>query len=203
MLSDVSWETYECLLNDYLERPGIRFTYDDGRLEILERFFRHEESNRTLELLIWVLAEEIELDIEPVGSTTFKREDLRKGFEPDSCFYTRNIAAVKGKSDLDLMIDPPPDIVIEVDITTESLNKLPILAGLGVPEVWYYKDEKVTIYKLEGGAYLEAEHSPTFPILTSEMATQFLEESAEMKSTDWLRRVREWARGQMKLQSPE
>lgn len=134
------------------------------------------------------------IDIERLGSTTFKRDDLLKGFEPDSCFYIQNAEAIAGKNSIDMAIDPPPDLVIEVDITSDSLDKFPIFAGVGVPEVWRYDQEKVTSHKLEGADYVEAEHSPTFPPLTSELATQFLEESAQMKSTVWLRRVREWAR---------
>ncbi|MGH9835567.1 MAG: Uma2 family endonuclease [Blastocatellia bacterium] len=203
VLPSVSWETYERLLADHPEPASVRFSYDSGKLEIKVLSLRHENPNRKLARLIEVLAEEMEQDIEPAGSTTFQREDLRKGFEPDSCFYIQNAEAIRGKEKIDLKIDPPPDLVIEIDISSDSLDKFPIFASIGVPEVWRYDNGKVTIHKLESGAYLEAAHSPTFPILTSEMAALFLEESAQMKSTVWLRRVREWAQEQMKLQSPE
>ena len=104
------------------------------------------------------------------------------------------------KDKIDLGLDPPPDLVIEADVTSKSLNKFVLFSAMGVPEVWRYDDGQVTIYRLASGAYVETEQSPTFPLLTSEMATQFLAERREMKSTAWLRRVREWAREQ--LQSP-
>ncbi|MCI0391237.1 MAG: Uma2 family endonuclease [Acidobacteria bacterium] len=197
VLPNVSWETYERLLAEIQDSANVRLAYDEGMLEIKMLSAGHERPNRTLALLIEVLAEEMNIDIERLGSTTFKRDDLLKGFEPDSCFYIQNAEAIAGKDSIDLAIDPPPDLVIEVDISSGSLDKFPIFAGVGVPEVWRYDQEKVTFHKLEGAGYVEDEHSLTFPPLTSELATQFLEESVQMKSTAWLRRVREWARAQL------
>jgi Uma2 family endonuclease len=197
VLRNVSWETFERLLADHEDSAGVRLYYNNGMLEIKAPSAKHEEPNRTLAQLIEVLAEEMNLDLRRLGSTTFKRYDLLKGFEPDSSFYIQNAEAITGKATIDLAMDPPPDIIIEVDITSDSLDKFPIFAGLGIPEVWHYNDETVTIYKLEGDHYVKADYSPTFPPLTSELATQFLEESAQIKSTTWLRRVREWARAQL------
>lgn len=200
LLPHVSWETYASLLADYDDQAGPRFTYDSGILEIKMLSISHEEPNRTLAQLVEFLALELDLDLRRLGSTTFLREDLLKGFEPDSCFYIRNVGAIAGKDKLDLNIDPPPDLVIEVDVTSGSMNKFPIFAALGVPEVWRYKNSQVTIYKLEGESYEKAERSIAIPILTSEMATLFLSESREMRSTAWFRRVREWAREQLDAQ---
>jgi Uma2 family endonuclease len=198
VLRNVSWETFERLLADHEDSAGVRLYYDNGMLEIKAPSAKHKEPNRTLAQLVEVLAEEMNLDLRRLGSTTFKRYDLLKGFEPDSSFYIQNVEAIAGKATIDLIIDPPPDIVIEVDITSDSLDKFPIFAGLGIPEVWHYDNEMVTIYTLEGDHYVKAKYSPTFTPLTNELATQFLEESAQMKSTAWLRRVREWARAQLK-----
>lgn len=196
LLRHVSWQTYESLLADYEDQAGPRFSYDNGMLEIKMPSVIHEKANRTLAQLVDVLAEELNIDLERLGSTTFKRKDLLKGFEPDSCFYIQNAGAIFGKDDLDLMVDPPPDLVIEADVTSESLNKFVLFSALGVPEVWRYDDGQVTMYQLEDGSYVETGQSLAFPLLTSEMATQFLSESLEMKSTAWFRRVREWAREQ-------
>jgi Uma2 family endonuclease len=125
---------------------------------------------------------------------------LAKGFEPDSCFYIQNAPAIRGKKKLDLKQDPPPDLVIEVDITSDSLDKFPIFAGLGIPEVWRFDNGTVTIHKLEGSSYSKAGHSLAFPPLTSEIATQFLAESETMRSPDWSRHVREWVRSQSAIQ---
>jgi Uma2 family endonuclease len=182
VLRNTSWETFEQLLADNQDSAGVRLYYDNGMLEIKAPSAKHEKPNRTLALLIEELAVELDLDLELLGSTTYKRDDLLKGFEPDSSFYIQNAEAVRGKDEIDLVTDPPPDLVIEVDITSYSLNKFPIFAGLGIPEVWRYDNTQVGFYKLEGDSYVKVDHSPAFPMLTSEMATQLLNESAHMKN---------------------
>jgi Uma2 family endonuclease len=196
ILHGVSWETYERLLADFEDSHAAHFAYDQGVLEIMVLSLQHEEPNRTLSLLVEVLAEELGVDVRRLGSTTFKRRDLSKGFEPDSCFYIQNEDRVKGKKEIDLTVDPPPDLLIEIDISSPSLDKLPIYARLGVPEVWRYDGSRVHILQLEVGQYREVEHSIAFPLLTSTDATQFLEKSLELRSTAWLRQVREWVRQQ-------
>jgi Uma2 family endonuclease len=194
ILRGVSWQTYERLLAEHVEQSGIRFTYSDGILEIMVLSGRHEKPNRTLALLVEVLAEELQMDVERFGSTTFKRADLSKGFEPDSCFYIQHLGAIHGQEEIDLTLDPPPDLVIEIDITSPSLNKLPLYAAVGVPEVWRYDGEHVFILRLEGQQYREAPHSAAFPLLTSAMATRLLMDSTQMRSTVWLRQLRDWVR---------
>jgi len=198
ILEGVSWETYERLLAEHPESCGTRFIYDRGMLEIMVVSARHERPNRTLALLVEVLAEEWDLDIEWLGSTTFKRKDLLKGFEPDSCFYIKNADAIREKEKLDLRVDPPPDLVIEIDITSLSLDRFPIFAAVGVPEVWRYDGEQVGMFRLRGKRYVKAQRSANFPRLTGEAATRFLRERKELKSTAWLRRLRAWARTQGK-----
>ncbi len=194
ILENISWNLYEQLLAEHGDSVGTRFTYDNGDLEIMVVSAEHERFNRTLALLVDLIAAELDINVDRVGSNTFKRADLLKGFEPDSCFYTQHHAHVKGKKRLDLSVDPPPDLVIEVDVTSPSLPRFPIFAGVGVPEVWRYDGERVWFFKLEGEKYAEVEHSPALPPLTSDVATRFLKENEEMDSTDWLRRVRGWAR---------
>ncbi len=149
--------------------------------------------------LIDVLALEFDIDIRNLGSTTFKREDLSRGFEPDTCFYIQRVAQIRGKDDIDLTVDPPPDLVIEVDITHLSLNKLPLYAAIGVTEVWRYDGASVTIYTLAQDAYTSSETSHVLPSVTSAVLTQFIAESRELRRPDWLRRVREWAQSQAAL----
>ncbi len=197
ILHGVSWATYERLLADFQDSHAAHFAYDRGVLEIMAPSFKHETVNRTLAAFIEMLAEGMEVDVVNAGSTTFKREDLLKGFEPDTCFYMQNAEHIRAKEEIDLAIDPPPDLVIEVDITSPSLNKLPIYAAVGVPEVWRCDGREVTIYKLlENGQYQLQEASVAFPSLTSKIITQFVEDSQTMKRTVWIRRVREWAQQQ-------
>ena len=193
-LRGISWQTYNRILAEHGEKGGTRFTYDEGVLEIMVLSSRHEEPNRTLALLVEVLAEEMNIDLRRFGSTTFRRQDLQKGFEPDSCFYIQNAQAVRGKAEVDLASDPPPDLIIEVDITSESLDRLPIFAAVGVPELWHSDGASVSLFRLEGGEYKITSHSLAFPHLSDEVATRFLADSRDVPSTAWLRRVREWAR---------
>lgn len=194
ILGGVSWKSYESLLFDHLDSAGPRFAYDDGELEIKILSVRHEHPNRTLALTAEVIAEELKIDVKCLGSMTCKREDLLKGFEPDSCFYIQNLDKVFGKKEFDFTIDPPPDLVIEIDITSPSLPKFPIFAAFGVPEVWRYDGERVEIFRLNDGDYEAVERSIALPILTGDALTRFLHDSAEMKSTAWLRALRAWAR---------
>jgi len=195
VLLNVSWETYERILAEHPDAAGPRFTYSEGVLEIMVLSATHEEPNRTLAALVEALAEDFGRNVRRLGSTTFKRASLHKGFESDSAFYIARAAAMAGR-EIDPAIDPPPDLIIEVDVTSASLHRFPIFAAFGVPEVWRYDGSQVTFWRLEGGRYVEAASSTAFPPLTAAVATRFLDESRSMGSTEWLRRVREWARGQ-------
>jgi Uma2 family endonuclease len=194
ILHGVSWETYEQLLSDFQDSHAAHFTYDRGVLEIMVLSFKHETVNRTLAHLVSVIAEELQIDTISAGSTTFKRQDLAKGFEPDSCFYIQNEGRISGKAEIDLDTDPPPDLIIEIDISSSSLNKFPVYAHIGVPEVWRYDGTRVVFFVLAGENYEAAEESRAFPVLTSAMATELLDASAEVKSTAWVHRVRQWVR---------
>jgi Uma2 family endonuclease len=196
VLHNISWETYERLLADHLDSGSPRFAYDRGELEIMVVSARHERPNRLIAHLVEVVAEEIDLDLENLGSTTFKREDLQRGFEPDSCFYIQNEGRVRGKQEIDPNLDPPPDLVIEVDITSPSLDRFPIYAHFGVPEVWRYDGERVMIYELRDDEYVGIAGSIALPRLTSAILTRFVDEGLKMRRMAWVRSVRDWARGQ-------
>jgi len=193
MLTGVSWETYERLLAEHQEAAGTRFIYDRGNLEIMVLSARHEQPNRILALLVDLIALELGIRVCAVGSLTFRREDLEKGFEPDSAFYVARANAVEGR-EVDPAVDPPPDLIIEVDVTRESLDRFPIFAAFGVPEVWRYDGSRVAIYRLEGSRYLETTSSFALPPLTAEVITRFLDERRRTDSLEWARRVRHWAR---------
>jgi Uma2 family endonuclease len=141
------------------------------------------------------VAEELNIEAEDLGSTTFRREDLERGFEPDSCFYIRNAAGVRGKKRIDLGADPPPDLIIEIDITSPSLAKLPLFAKAGVPEVWRFDGNRLAIYELIGDEYLERDASVAFPAVTSADVTAFIKDSETMERPEWVRKLRGWARG--------
>jgi len=156
---------------------------------------RHEEPNRDLAMLVQLVAVELDIDFHQLGSTTFKREHLQKGFEPDSAFYFARVSETEGR-ELDAEIDPPSGF----DHRDRRDQPLPEpfshFAAFGVPEVWRYHRSRVTFYRLEGGRYVETLSSTALSPLTAEVATRFLEERLRMRSPQWVRHVREWARQQ-------
>ena len=193
VLHNIGWNTYERLLADHQNNSAPRFTYDRGELEIMSPSPEHEKVNRRIAQLVLAVAEELGTEAGDLGSTTFRREDIERGFEPDSCFYIQNEERIRGKDRIDLSTDPPPDLVIEIDITSPSFSKLPIYAQMGVPEVWRYDGERMTILVLEGSDYVETTESIVLPPVTSTDLTRFVEQSKSTRRTDWLRGVREWA----------
>ena len=197
LLRNVSWETYERLMDEREERRVPRFFYDRGVMEISSPSKEHETVARVVALLVEELAVEWDLDLESAGSTTFRREDLARGFEPDECFYFTNIEAVRGKRDVNLNAgDPPPDLVFEADVTNPSLNKLPIYARLGVAEVWRYDGGRLEILSRNsaGDGYEVVAGSAFLPLLTSTDLTRFVQEGLTTRRPTWVRGVREWAR---------
>lgn len=197
LLHYVGWETYERLIDEREERSVPRFFYDQGELEILSPSFEHDRISRVVALLAELVAAEIGLDLESAGSTTFKSEAFKRGFEPDECFYfSNNAEGVRGKKSIDLDAgDPPPDLVVEIDLTNPSLNKLPIYAHLGVAEVWRFAGGKPKILALDelGQGYGATERSGLLPILTSDTLARLVGEGLKMRRPDWVRRVRQWA----------
>ncbi len=190
VLSNVSWDTYERLLKDLENSSTPHLTFSEGVLEIMSPRREHEECNRNLALMVEIFAEEFEIEIANLGSTTFKREDLERGFEADSCFYIQNEARMRGKRDIDAAVDPPPDLVVEIDLTSDSIDKFPIFAKFNVPEVWRYSKGQVTICTLEGDKYQQQPASCALPLLTASDLTALLKSSASMKRTEWLHHLR-------------
>jgi Uma2 family endonuclease len=129
-----------------------------------------------------------------VGSMTFKRQDLQQGFEPDSSFYIQNEERVRDRTQIDLTVDPPPDLVIEIEITRPAIAKLPIYAAMGVPEIWRWDGERITILQLASSEYDEAPASTALPSLTSAVLNRFMAESRTLRRTVWIQQLREWAR---------
>lgn len=195
LLRNVSWETYESLLADHENSSAPRFTYDRGTLEIMSPSPEHEAANRRIASLILAIMDEMAVDAEDFGSTTFRREDLERGFEPDTCFYVEeNAERMRGKKRLDLSADPPPDLVLEIDITSPSINKFPIYARLGVPEVWRYDVRRLEISLLEGEGYKAVSESSALSGFTGKALSKLIEDGKSMKRFEWIKKVREAAR---------
>jgi Uma2 family endonuclease len=196
VLQDVPWEAYEQLLEDLRDRSGVRVTYDQGRVEIMSPLRRHEKYKEFIGDLIRALADELDISIESSGSMTWKRKKDAKGAEPDLSFHIANAERVVGKDELDLSVDPAPDLVVEIDITNESLSKFAIYATFGVPEIWRYVDRQksVAMYELRNNAYMEIEASRSFPMLTPELLARFIEQSHTEGQKKALDAFRRWLR---------
>ncbi|WP_445248041.1 Uma2 family endonuclease [Microcoleus sp. OTE_8_concoct_300] len=197
LLKNISWQTYESLVNELAEQPGIRLTYDRGNLEIMTPSAPHEGSKKILGRFVESVSEELNIEIRSLGSLTCRREDLARGLEPDQCYYIENEDVVWDKQQIDLNQDPPPDLVVEIDVTSSSIDRLSLYASLGVPEVWRYDGNRLIIYQLEAQEYTERDVSPTFPFLSQVEMLRFLELRRTTKENALIRLFREWVRSQI------
>jgi Uma2 family endonuclease len=178
VLRDLSWEAYLQILNALPQSRGARLTYDDGVLEITVPSETHEFSGRLIECFIRTLVELMGLRIKTMGSTTMNYPHLKKGAEPDNAYYIQNQPLVKGR-EVDFKQDPPPDLVVEVDITHTDIAKNQFYASLRVPEFWRFNGQIWRVYQLQEGVYVEVEVSPTFPRVPKERLYAFLDEAKE------------------------
>ena len=193
-IGDATWEDYEEFLHELGPSYPQRIFYDNGRMEIMPPTFNHDHPISGIHNLIVVLRDELDIDIEPSGSTTLRARLKSAGAEPDDAFYVQNAARIIGKTDLDLTKDPPPDIVVEVDRTSSSLNRFAIYARLGVPEIWRLHGETVKFHLLENDAYTESSHSRAFPFVTSDAFSRFLAQSLKEGERLAAKAFRAWVR---------
>ncbi|MEM8637289.1 MAG: Uma2 family endonuclease [Cyanobacteria bacterium P01_G01_bin.54] len=197
VLSNISWQQFEDLLAMLGDQRSSRLAYDSGYLEIMTPLPEHEYYRDVIGDAVKDMGDELDLDYESYGSTTWRKKLKQAGVEPDNCFYFQNEALVRGKLEFDLAIDPPPDLALEVDLTNKSLNRFPIYARLGVPELWCYDDGVLTIYQLQQGEYCEVEKSSIFPQLVVRALPQLIE-AHRLEGRRALRRaVRDWVKGQV------
>jgi len=198
ILSNVSWQTFEQLLKELGDKRATRLAYNEGLLEIMTPLGRHENNNRFIDDLIRAIADELNLNLKKFGSLTLKREKKLKGAEPDSCYYLQNEPLVRSKQEIDLDNDPPPDLVLEIDITSGSLDKRPIYAAIGVPEFWRYDGNKLEVFVLHPSNrdYQQVNQSSTFPWMSLDVIPRFIRQSLVDGETATLRAFRAWVREQ-------
>lgn len=194
VIHDVSWEEYEELLAELGAGYAVRIAYTEGELELMSPLYRHEKYKDLINSMVRILTMEMGLEMESAGSTTLKLNRVRRGAEPDTCFYIQNAAHLLGRDQLDLRFDPPPDIVFEVDITSKSTSKMKTYARFGVPELWRYDGKTFHIYELIGTDYYERENSFTFPFLRSNDLKAFLERSKIMGQNTLLAEFEAWVK---------
>ncbi len=176
-LRGISWGTYKAVMVEAGGDRAWRITYDHGVLEIRMPLPKHELPKVMLEYFVTTMADELGIEAMGVGALTLEREDLNRAIEPDSCFYIQNESRVRAQDEINLPDDPPPDLVIESDYTSPSLNKFSIYASLGVPELWRYKNDMLQVYQLIEGQYQLFNQSIAFPFLPVAEVPEFIEQS--------------------------
>jgi Uma2 family endonuclease len=200
VLYNVSWQTYQALLTDMGDHRSSRLAYDRGVLEITMPSDLHEFIKHLLERMVVALTEELNLKVRGVGSVTLDREDLAQGVEPDSGFYIQNASRIRGRK-LDLINNPAPDLVVEVDITSSSTRRLEIYKALQVPEVWQYRARSLEIKQLQDGNYVTCEFSSAFPMVSGADLQRFIEEGNEADDDNAVvRSLRSWIRERQGLE---
>jgi len=197
LMTDVSWQMYEQLLEEYSEQRGTRINYSQGVLEIMVPLPEHEDDKIIISNLVEILLEELDIEFRNLASTTFKSEIMQQGLEADSCFYIENEAVVRGKKRIDLTVEPPPDLAIEIDITSRTrFNNYQVL---GVRELWRFNGTKLEINVLQAGQYIQVNESPHFPKLPllNQVIPQYLEQSKIEGRNKTMKAFRGWVREQI------
>lgn len=197
VLNDISWEMYEQLLAVFAERHTPRMTYYKGTLELMSPLPEHERYSWTLGRLLTVISEEMGLEIIGLKSTTWRSKPKAVGKEADECFYIQNEAVMRGKLDIDLRNDPPPDLAIEIDITSSSIDKMAVYEELKIPEVWRFKNGKLTVNLLTDSGYLESESSLAFGSFPVQELARFMQPDSQKGENTRMREFREWVRSQL------
>jgi Uma2 family endonuclease len=193
LLKELDWQQFETILAELGESRAARLSYSNGMLEIMVPLPEHEKDKETIGDMVKILLEALNINFESLGSTTFKNEGMNQAVEPDACFYIQNYQAVIGKNRLNLELDPPPDLAIEIDIT--SRTHLDNYRILGVPELWRYTQSGLQINLLEGGKYIDSSTSPNFlgiPIV--ELINQYVKQSQAVGRSEAIRGFKNWLR---------
>jgi Uma2 family endonuclease len=198
LLHNVSWASYVAIGNALSDRPGLRITFERGNLEIMTTSPQHEIYKKWVSRLIETIAEECGLAIVSAGQMTFQREDLSRAIEGDDCYWIAHEPQMRHKLTWDPTHDPPPDLVLEIEVSRSALNRMSIHAALGVPEVWCFDGESLRVYHLQPDrTYQLADHSLAFPGIPLSGLLAFLQRSETTDSLTFLRTLREWLRNRL------
>jgi Uma2 family endonuclease len=193
VLHNISWETYEHLLADRGDASVPRLTFDRGELEIMSPRPEHEDRTWATERLVEIVILAMGIEFRNAGSTTFRRQELERGIEPDACFYIQNESAVRHTHDFDLRIVPPPDLVIEIDVTSSSIDKLRLFAAVGIQEVWRHANGRFTFLLLSNDSYVASAESRALPQVTATDVSTLIAAVGTTGRATWLQQVQEWA----------
>lgn len=193
VLSGIPWETYE-RLRENEDNWHVRMAYENGRLELMSPSASHEGVTKLIARMIEAFMEETGVSHRSLRSTTWKRRELGKGCEADECYYILNHHRVSRRLEVDLKVDPPPDLVIETEVSRSLVSKLRIYSALGVPEIWRWRKKGLAAYSLESGKYVERELSLNLPALRVKDLEAFLDFELAADELAWIRKFRAWVR---------
>lgn len=200
VLENISWQKFESLLSAMGTERTARFTYNRGRLELMTPLEEHDRCHKLIESLLLVLADAMKLPVEGYKALTLKRSDLNIAVEPETGYYIQHEQQVHGKGVIDLSIDPPPDLILDVSFNQSTFDRLSLYAAMGVPEVWQYVSQpgddflkgQLHIYGLEHHHYSEIANGFAFPFLPAGRILQFIDESDALGLMTALRSLRAW-----------
>ncbi len=194
LLHGVPWREY-LALRELPENHRVSMTYDRGELELMSPSKLHEQLSYLIGRLIDVWTEEWGIDVQSCRTMTFRREDLQRGLEPDNCYYIAHEMQVRRKKELDLSVDPPPDLAVEIDVTASAIEKMPVYEAYGVPELWRFDGETLQVYVLgAGGRYVPRAASVAFPELPPVEIARVLQQLGTASDTTLVRAFRKWVR---------
>ena len=192
LLKNISWDEFEQILDELGDRRASRLAYYKGVLEIMVPLAGHEDGKEIIGDLVKILLEELDIEFRSLGSTTFKRRDMASGVEPDTCFYIQNEAVIRGRNRIDLNFEPPPDLAIEIDITSKSEIKKNSYQALGVPELWIYDGRSLQIYLLQNRQYIESNTSQIFPVPIIDEIPRYVQQSKVEGRNRAIKAFRAW-----------
>lgn len=198
---DVGWDFYEQILRAVGDRH-VFVTYYRGMLEVMSPSYEHDTAAEILALFVRILARELKVPHKGAGSTTLRRRLVRAGLEPDHSFYIRHVAAIIGRRRINLNVHPPPDLAIEVEVSRRLAERVAVYEALRVPELWRYDLERLRVFELQPGGYVERDRSIAFPTLPLDEVHRFVEMSWNMEELEWDKAVRAWARRRLVKPKP-
>ncbi len=193
VLHNISWKSYKQIADALQDETPAHLTYDRGRLEIMVLSFQHENLKKLAAMLFERLTDNLDIEICPAGSTTFQKEALERGFEPDESYYVENADYARERKMINLDFDPPPDLTIEIDINQSCLNRKGIFAAIGIREVWRYSGSRMEFAALRGSNYEIVEKSEILPGVGSSEITDLLEFGLFSTRKEFLKRIDEYA----------
>jgi Uma2 family endonuclease len=193
---EVSWDEYEELLEQVGEAPGLRISYDNGSLDLSTLSTEHEKYSEFISSLVGIIRLRLRINILSFGSATMRKRKLKKGKEPDACFYVQTAPLIGNRIQLDFEADPPPDVAVEIDVHHDSRSSFPIYAALGVSEIWRYDGQAMTIYLLsktgDAQEYVAGDASAALPMLSGTLLAEMIDRMRKDGELSALLTFEEW-----------